>query len=75
MYLFAVIAQALSSQEIKNDWDWLNQNLVPSLSRIESDEDVTEYVCCKISSLVANNMPSSKDIDGECCAVKVPFTS
>lgn len=60
----AVISQALSSQEIKNDWDWLTQNLVPLLSRFESDEDVTEFVCCKISSLVANDMPSSKDVDG-----------
>ncbi|KAK3913686.1 TBC1 domain family member 9 [Frankliniella fusca] len=63
--VFHVIAQALSSTEIKQNWDWLTQNLVPSLARFESDEDVTEFVCCKISSLVANDGPSAKEIDAE----------
>jgi len=59
-----VIAQALSSADIQQDWEWLTKNLLPSLARIESDEDVTEYVCCKISSLVVNDSSSSKDVDG-----------
>ncbi|XP_026276184.1 TBC1 domain family member 9 [Frankliniella occidentalis] len=63
--VFHVIAQALSSTDIKQNWDWLTKNLVPSLARFESDEDVTEFVCCKISSLVANDGPSTKDIDAE----------
>lgn len=58
-----VIAQALSSAEIKHDWDWLNQNIIPSLAPFENDEDVTEYVCCKISSLVANDSTRIKDVD------------
>ncbi|XP_034242050.1 TBC1 domain family member 9 [Thrips palmi] len=63
--VFHVVAQALSSTDIKEDWEWLTKNLLPSLARIESDEDVTEYVCCKISSLVVNDSSGTKDVDAE----------
>lgn len=61
--IITVIAQALSSAEIKQDWEWLEQNIRPSLEPIENDEDITEFVCCKISSLVANDAPGPKDVD------------
>ncbi|XP_065226342.1 TBC1 domain family member 9-like isoform X2 [Planococcus citri] len=48
------IACSLTLQEIEKDWDWLQKNLM-CLTAFEKEEEVTEFVCCKVRSVVANN--------------------
>jgi len=51
-----VVSSSNTLREVKNDWQWLNENLLPRLhvlSFSSSDEDVTEFVLCKINSLLA----------------------
>lgn len=38
------ISVANTKSEIAKDWEWLQENLLPSVQAFEGDEDVTEYV-------------------------------
>merc|ERR1719193_2394133 len=53
------ISVANTKAEIEKDWKWLRESLLPSLQAFEGEEDVSEYVKCKIESLVANRRPDS----------------
>ncbi|KAH9644075.1 hypothetical protein HF086_009788 [Spodoptera exigua] len=48
-----VIATALTEQEIRQDWQWLFDNVCPTLHSFDTEEEVTEFVCCKINSILA----------------------
>ncbi|XKL61155.1 hypothetical protein PGB90_008212 [Kerria lacca] len=48
------IAQSLTVSEIYENWTWLQKNL-DCLTSFEKEEDVTEFVCCKICSMIAND--------------------
>ncbi|XP_072045709.1 TBC1 domain family member 9B-like [Amphiura filiformis] len=48
------VAIALRKREIIQHWEWLEQNIMETLGNFEAEEDVTEFVKCKIESLVAN---------------------
>lgn len=50
-----VIAIALKQEDIISDWEWLQKNMLQILSSFDNEEDTTDFVLCKISSLVANN--------------------
>ncbi|XP_030849072.1 TBC1 domain family member 9B isoform X2 [Strongylocentrotus purpuratus] len=52
--LYHTIATALHKKDIIKHWEWIEQNLMVTLDNFEADEDVTEFVKCKIESLVAN---------------------
>lgn len=52
-FFFLEISCALTESDILKDWEWLENNL--NLKIFENEEDVTEFVCCKIKSLVATN--------------------
>lgn len=51
--IYYVIATALTEAEIKQDWQWLFDNVCPTLHSFDSEEEVTEFVCCKINSVIA----------------------
>ena len=41
--------------EIFDNWKWLEEKLMETLTSFEADNDVTEFLCGKIESLIANN--------------------
>lgn len=51
--VYYVIATALTEPEILQDWQWLFDNVCPTLHSFDTEEEVTEFVCCKINSLIA----------------------
>lgn len=53
--LYYLVAVSLKKDEIDDNWVWLERNLMSILATFDKDEDVTDFVRCKIESLVANN--------------------
>ncbi|XP_049866927.1 TBC1 domain family member 9 isoform X2 [Pectinophora gossypiella] len=51
--VYYVISTALTEQEIRQDWQWLIDNVSPTLHSFDTEEEVTEFVCCKINSIIA----------------------
>ncbi|XP_035436972.1 TBC1 domain family member 9 isoform X2 [Spodoptera frugiperda] len=51
--VYYVIATALTEPEIRQDWQWLFDNVCPTLHSFDTEEEVTEFVCCKINSILA----------------------
>jgi hypothetical protein len=64
-----VIACSLTFTEIEKDWEWLQRNLSDTLNSFDSEEDVTDFVCCKIQSVIANTIPDNQGIDGMSCII------
>lgn len=48
-----MIATALTEQEIRQDWQWLFENVSPTLHSFDTEEEITEFVLCKINSIIA----------------------
>ncbi|XP_068205458.1 TBC1 domain family member 9 [Palaemon carinicauda] len=53
--LYYIIAVSLKKDEIDSNWVWLERNLMTILATFDNDEDVSDFVRCKIESLVANS--------------------
>lgn len=49
------IASAATKQEILVDWQWLFDNLSFTLGKFEKEDEITEFVLCKIQSLIATH--------------------
>ncbi|CAG2100341.1 unnamed protein product [Medioppia subpectinata] len=47
------VSCAIKKDEIYKDWDWIETNLMPTLISFESEDDVTDFVRCKVESLIA----------------------
>lgn len=58
-YTSLEIACALTESDILKDWEWLENNL--NLNIFENEDDVTDFVRCKIKSLVATNVSETPD--------------
>lgn len=58
------VAIANNKKEIHRDWEWLEQHMMVTLGSFESEEDATEFVKCKVESILANR-ETSKDVDDE----------
>lgn len=60
-----IVAISDHKREIISDWEWLEINLLNTLSIFEDTVEVTNFVKCKVESLVAQNMPekSKEDFD------------
>ena len=67
-FLCLVIACSLTFTEIEKDWEWLQRNLSETLNSFDSEGDITDFVCCKIQSVIANNIPDSQGVDGKSCS-------
>ncbi|CAB0033563.1 unnamed protein product [Trichogramma brassicae] len=63
--VFWVVACSLIHTEIMKDWEWLHKNLVNTLLSFDTEEEVTDFVCCKIQSIIANNASECKLTDDE----------
>ncbi|XP_022105913.1 TBC1 domain family member 9-like isoform X1 [Acanthaster planci] len=67
------VATAVHKREIFVHWEWLEQNLMETLGTFEAEEDITEFVKCKIESLVAvieTADEGPKEVDEESKAFK-----
>ncbi|XP_036360730.1 TBC1 domain family member 9 isoform X4 [Octopus sinensis] len=58
------VAIANNKKEIHRDWEWLEQHMLVTLGAFENEEDATEFVKCKVESILANR-DNSKDVDDE----------
>nr|XP_014341508.1 PREDICTED: TBC1 domain family member 8B [Latimeria chalumnae] len=53
------VACGASREEITKHWDWLEQNVMKTLSVFDSNEDITSFVQGKIRGLIAEEAKSS----------------
>ena len=58
------------SDDILKDWEWIETNLMPTLVNFENESDVTNFIRCKIESLVqvvadqfTENINVTKDVN------------
>lgn len=58
---YSVIATSPTSVEINNDWVWLEKNVQPILEAFDNEDDITEFVSCKVNSIIAMTATS---VDG-----------
>ncbi|XP_043273772.1 TBC1 domain family member 9 isoform X2 [Venturia canescens] len=63
--VYWAIACSLTHEEILNNWQWLHTNLIDTLKSFDSEEEITEFVCCKIQSIIANNVPDCQFAEEE----------
>eukprot|EP00039_Didymoeca_costata_P001486 m.52855 g.52855 ORF g.52855 m.52855 type:complete len:1091 (-) comp10824_c0_seq1:50-3322(-) len=56
-----LIARAYTAVEIDTDWNWLQTNMIPKIEQFAglSEQDVRDFVCAKITSLVATQSATS----------------
>lgn len=48
-----MIACSLTREEIVKDWLWLENNLIPTLSSFDCEDEIADFVKCKIESVLA----------------------
>lgn len=53
-FLLPEIACDLTREGIMKNWQWLAANLFRVLNQMESEEEVTNFVICKVQSLVTH---------------------
>ncbi|KAK4303862.1 hypothetical protein Pmani_024162 [Petrolisthes manimaculis] len=53
--IYYVVAVSVKKSEIESHWAWLERNLMSVLATFDTEEDITDFVRCKIESLVANS--------------------
>lgn len=63
--MITVVACSLTHSEIVKDWEWLHSNLTSTLQSFDTEEEITDFVCCKIQSIIANNASECKLVDGK----------
>ncbi|XP_003698790.1 TBC1 domain family member 9 [Apis florea] len=63
--VYWAVACSLTHEEILQDWEWLHSNLMDTLTSFDTEEEITEFVCCKIQSIIANNVPDCQFADEE----------
>ncbi|XP_072315703.1 TBC1 domain family member 9B-like isoform X2 [Eucyclogobius newberryi] len=56
--IYWIIACGSSRREITEHWDWLESNLLQTISIFENDEDITTFVRGKICGLIAEEQRS-----------------
>ncbi|XP_055603497.1 TBC1 domain family member 9 [Uranotaenia lowii] len=52
--LYYEIASDITLEAILKDWDWLSQNLFRVINEMETEEEITNFIICKIQSLLAH---------------------
>lgn len=58
------MACATTRQEIMQDWEWLFTNVSETLHSFDNEDDITEFVTCKIESFIATRqIPEVEDED------------
>ncbi|XP_015915540.2 TBC1 domain family member 9 [Parasteatoda tepidariorum] len=58
------VASGFSKSEINDNWEWLEKNVIPTLEAFDNEEEMRNFVACKIESLVAQkSYDSTQDPD------------
>ncbi|XP_014214910.1 TBC1 domain family member 9 isoform X1 [Copidosoma floridanum] len=57
--VYWVVACSLTHSEIVKDWEWLHTNLTSTLQSFDTEDEITDFVCCKINSIIANSASDS----------------
>ncbi|XP_044755659.1 TBC1 domain family member 9 isoform X1 [Coccinella septempunctata] len=60
--VYYMVSCAMTHKEILEDWHWLFQNVCDTLSSFENEDEITDFVQCKIESVIASRQ---KPIDIE----------
>ncbi|XP_065173523.1 TBC1 domain family member 9 isoform X2 [Atheta coriaria] len=55
--VYHAIAMGRTHEEIVQDWKWVQDNLQATLAAFEREDDITDFVTCKIQSLLATHDP------------------
>ncbi|KAK0082083.1 hypothetical protein PV325_011101 [Microctonus aethiopoides] len=63
--VYWVVACSLTHKEILEDWEWLHLNLMDTLKSFDTEDEITDFVCCKIQSIIANNGPDCQFAEEE----------
>ncbi|BES97863.1 GRAM [Nesidiocoris tenuis] len=50
--IYYLVACSVSHDDILKDWKWLHENL-DCLPKFEREEDLSDFVCCKVKSMIA----------------------
>jgi hypothetical protein len=53
----------MTRQEIVKDWEWLFNNVSATLHCFDSEDEITDFVTCKIESVIATRQ--EVDVEGE----------
>ncbi|KAJ8917673.1 hypothetical protein NQ315_005120 [Exocentrus adspersus] len=51
--VYYLVACSMTRQEILQDWEWLFSNVSETLHSFDCEEDITDFVTCKIESVIA----------------------
>lgn len=54
----------MTKQEILADWEWLFNNVSETLYSFDNEDDITEFVTCKIESVIATRLDKA-DVEGK----------
>lgn len=60
---FLVVACAMTRKEILDDWAWIFSHVCETLHSFDNEEDITNFVTCKIESVIATM--HEVEVDGE----------
>ncbi|XP_077979306.1 TBC1 domain family member 9-like isoform X2 [Glandiceps talaboti] len=52
--VYWTVAASLHKRDILHHWEWLEQNVMQILGAFDDEDDATEFVKCKVESLIAN---------------------
>ncbi|GFO20932.1 TBC1 domain family member 9 [Plakobranchus ocellatus] len=59
------VAEANNKREIHQHWDWLENNVIATCAAFENEDEATEFIKCKIESLLANVEMTREDEEVE----------
>lgn len=54
----------MTKQEIRADWEWLFNNVSDTLYSFDNEDDITDFVMCKIESVIATRLDKT-DLEGK----------
>ncbi|XP_070566267.1 TBC1 domain family member 9-like isoform X3 [Ptychodera flava] len=63
--VYWTVATSLHKRDILHHWEWLEQNVMQILGAFDDEDDATEFVKCKIESLIANTVKSEETKEDE----------
>lgn len=53
----------MTRKEILDDWDWIFSNVCGTLHSFDNEEDITDFVICKVESVIATRQ--EVEVDGK----------
>ncbi|XP_071450635.1 TBC1 domain family member 9B [Hetaerina americana] len=59
--VYHVVSNCFTLEEVNRDWKWLECHVSPTLESLDTAEEATDFVLCKINSLLAGTLASHPD--------------